>query len=83
MARENTSFPGSFIPPVQSHVLVTNLCLWEGSQFFQNIVAVGISRYKTDLLSRRANLKSSFLIAQQKFTISTIIPSTFETGSGN
>ena len=35
-----------------------------GVPVFQNIVDVGMSRYKTELLSRWANLKSSLLIAQ-------------------
>ena len=56
-----------------------------GVPVFQNTVLLTLLfvTYKSDLVSLRATLKSSFSIAQRSFTISTIIPSTIETGSRN
>ena len=45
---------------------------------FQTVVAIVINfaTYKSDLVSPRATLESSFSMEQRSFTISTIIPST-------
>ena len=50
----------------------------EGVPGFQTVVAIVINfaTYKSDLVSPRATLESSFSMEQRSFTISTIIPST-------
>ena len=54
-----------------------------GIPVFQNMVDIGICNIENQPCVSPASLESSYLIAQWNFITSTIIPSAFETGSGN
>ena len=88
-------FPESFISPHQREqgkkgpgagwpcVLVTNLSLWEGFQFFRILSLIVFVTSKTNFASLQATMESSLSILQQSFIMATTLPSTFENGSGN
>ena len=91
----STSFPESFISPPQreqgkkdpgsgwSRVLVTNLSSWEGPQLFRILTPLVFFISKTDFASFRATMESSLSISQRSLMISSTLPSTLETESGN